>query len=189
MKFNKLKTSIQTMMAVLTIGLVVISCNDEQSANNSTPAGNESNTDTSATTNIAPPASTPKKSGKVSMAKPADNKEEKIAVDKQGIYSRTDVAPAFAGGESALENYIVTKIVYPDDAIANNVEGIVNVKFAVDEKGNISNVSTVGQKVGYGLEEEAVKVVSDMPKWTPGQVKGKNVKTWKTLPINYRLEE
>jgi TonB family protein len=65
----------------------------------------------------------------------------------------------------------------------------VNVHFLVDEKGNISNVTTVGNKVGYGLDEEAVRVVSKMPKWNPGQVKGKNVKTWRTLPIMYRLEE
>jgi hypothetical protein len=45
------------------------------------------------------------------------------------------VAPAFAGGESALENYIGTTIEYPQEAIDNNVEGKVNVRFAVDEKG------------------------------------------------------
>ena len=122
------------------------------------------------------------------MAKAVDSKEEKITKDKQGIYNRTEVAPAFSGGDAALENYIVTTIEYPQEAIDNNAEGIVNVRFAVDEKGNISNVSTVGQKIGYGLEEEAMKVVTDMPKWKPGQVKGKNVKTWRTLPINYRLE-
>ena len=122
------------------------------------------------------------------MAKAADTKEEKIAMDKQGIYNRTEVEPAFAGGDPALENYIVSTIEYPQNAIDNNIEGKVNVRFAVDEKGNISNVSTFGEKIGYGLEEEAIKVVSDMPKWTPGQVKGKNVKTWRTLPITYRLE-
>ena len=58
----------------------------------------------------------------------------------------------------------------------------------VDENGNILNVSTVGNKIGHGLEEEAVRVVSKMAKWTPGQVKGKNVKTCRTLPINYKLE-
>jgi len=177
MKFNRLKMILQTLIPGLVICLFVITCNDEQSANNSTPAANESDADTPAITNIAPPAITPKKSGKISMSKAADNKEEKIIMDKKGIYNRTEVAPAFAGGESALENYIATTIEYPQDALDNNIEGIVNVRFAVDEKGNISNVATVGEKIGYGLEEEAIKAVSDMPKWTPGQVNGKNVKT------------
>lgn len=189
MKFSNLKTVLLTLIPGLAISLLIISCTDDQSANNSTPKRDEAHPDTAATTKIAPPANTPKKSGKVTMAKATDKKEEKIAKDKQGVYSRTDVAPAFAGGEPALENYIATTIEYPQQAIDSNIEGIVNVRFEVDEKGNVSNVSTVGNKIGYGLEEEAIKVVSDMPKWTPGQVKGKNVKTWRTLPINYRLEE
>jgi periplasmic protein TonB len=188
MTFNKLKTKLETLIPVLGICLMVISCNDDQSANNSTPGNDESVTDTAATTRIAPPAAAPKKTGKVSMTRGADNREEKMVKDKQGIYNRTEVEPAFSGGESALENYIISAIEYPQNAIDNNIEGKVNVRFAVDEKGNISNVSTFGEKIGYGLEEEAIKVVSDMPKWTPGQVKGKNVKTWRTLPINYRLE-
>ena len=61
MKFNKLKTKLQTLIPVLAICVFVISCNDEQSANNSTPGANESNTDTAATAKIAPPATTPKK--------------------------------------------------------------------------------------------------------------------------------
>ena len=186
--FNNLKKGLRILIPGMAISLLVISCNNDQSANNSTSDADSTNMDTAATTKIAPPANTPKKSGKVTVSRSADNKEEKIAKDKDGVYSRSDVAPAFAGGESALENYILTAINYPQEAIDNNIEGRVNVKFAVDEKGNISNVSTVGNKIGYGLEEEAIKVVSEMPKWTPGQVKGKNVKTWRTLPITYRLE-
>ena len=111
-----------------------------------------------------------------------------MEVDKQGYYNRTEVLPAYKGGQSALENYIMNNIEYPQEAIDNNIEGTVSIHFAVDEQGNISNVKAMGNKLGYGLEEEAVRVVSKMPKWSPGQVKGKNVKTWRTLPITYRLE-
>jgi len=96
--------------------------------------------------------------------------------------------PSFDGGQVALETYISNNIEYPQEAIDNNVEGTVNVQFLVDEKGDVSNVKTIGNKLGSGLEEEAIRVVSAMPKWSPGQVKGKNVKTWRTLPITYRLE-
>src|SRR4030095_7347435 len=185
MKVNNLKTVLKTLIPGLAISLLVISCTDNQSANNSTSKADETNADTATTAKNTPTA---KKSGKVTLAKDADNTQEKIVKDKDGVYSRTDVAPAFSGGESALENYIGTTIEYPQEAIDNNVEGKVNVRFAVDEKGNISNVSTLGSKLGHGLEEEAIKVVSGMPKWRPGQVKGKNVKTWRVLPINYRLE-
>ncbi len=118
-----------------------------------------------------------------------DNTAQKIEKDKQGFYTRTEIAPEYTGGQGAIENYIVNNIEYPQQAIDNNAEGVVQVRFAVDEKGNVSNVSTLGNKIGYGLEEEAMRIVTNMPKWTPGKVKGKNVKTWRTLPINYRLEE
>jgi protein TonB len=97
--------------------------------------------------------------------------------------------PAYNGGQAALENYITNNIEYPQQAIDNNAEGTVSVHFLVDEKGNISNVTTVGNKMGYGLEEEAIRVVSKMPPSTPGKVKGKNVKTWRTLPITYKFDE
>ena len=118
----------------------------------------------------------------------ADDVNAKIEMDKQGYYSRTEISPAFEGGQSALENYINTNLQYPQQAIDNDVEGTVRVQFAVDDKGRISNVSTVGDKLGYGLEDEAMKVVSNMPKWKAGMVKGKGVKTWRMLPVIYKLE-
>ena len=132
MKFNNLKTGLRTLIPGLALSVFVISCTDEQSANNSTRKADETETDTAATTKIAPPANTPKKSGKATVAKSTENKEDKIVKDNQGIYSRTEVAPVFGGGEPALENYILNTIEYPQNAIDNNIEGVVNVKFAVD---------------------------------------------------------
>lgn len=185
MNFNQLKTTIKRGIAVFASAVFIISCNDEKSANYSTPA---SETDTT-TTADPPTVATKKKSGKVSSSMSADDAKAKMEKDKMGYYNRTEVLPAYNGGQSAMENYIINTIEYPQDAIDNNVEGVVNVQFGVDENGNISNVTTLGNKIGHGLEEESIRVVSKMPKWTPGQVKGKNVKTWRTLPINYRLEE
>jgi len=96
--------------------------------------------------------------------------------------------PAYPGNNDALSSYINTNLVYPEQAIDNNVEGTVHVQFVVDKNGNISDVKTVGNKLGYGLDEEAVTVVSKLPKWTPGKVNGKNVKTRLTIPITYKLE-
>lgn len=187
MNSNGLTTMIKSSLVVILSALFFIGCNDEKSANNSTPATSE--TDTIVKTDPPPVAAKPKKSGKVSTSVAADDAKMKMEKDKMGYYNRTEVLPAYNGGQTAMENYITNNIEYPQDAIDNNIEGIVTVQFGVDENGNVSNVSTIGNKIGYGLEEEAIRVVSKMPKWTPGQVKGKNVKTWRTLPINYRLEE
>ena len=185
MSFNQLNSMIIKCLIVSASVFFLLGCNDEKSASYSTP--NASETDTTTSTD-PPPVVSKKKSGKVSTSMSAEDAKAKMVKDKMGFYNRTEDLPAYNGGQSAMENYINNTIQYPQDAIDNNVEGVINVQFGVDESGNISNVSTVGNKFGYGLEEEAIRVVSNMPKWTPGKVKGKNVKTWRTLPINYRLE-
>jgi TonB family protein len=170
-------------------GSLFVACTDEKSANNSTTETEVKETPDSTMDPAGPAVAKTKRSGKVSSKMEADDTKVAIEKDNMGYYNRADVLPAYNGGERALEDYIVNNIEYPQDALDNNIEGVVRVQFGVDENGNISNVSTVGNKIGYGLEEEAIRVVSRMPKWTPGQIKGKNVKTWRTLPINYRLEE
>jgi protein TonB len=117
-----------------------------------------------------------------------NNSTDKIEADKEGIYNRAEVMPAYPGGEEALRRFIEGQINYPDNAIDNNVEGTVRVYFAVDEQGKIYSPTVVSTKLGYGLEEEALRVINHMPKWTPGQVKGRNVKTRFTLPITYKIE-
>jgi periplasmic protein TonB len=190
MNFNAIKVSLAKYLAFFIGALVFIACNDEKSANNSTSEGKEVAADTAMT---AAPSSTPtakaKKSGKITTSIDEGDTKAEMKKDKMGYYNRTEILPAYSGGQNALENYITNNIQYPQEAIDNNVEGVVKVQFGVDENGNVTNVSTIGNKIGYGLEDEAIRVVSKMPKWTPGQVKGKNVKTWRTLPINYRLEE
>jgi periplasmic protein TonB len=185
MKLSQLNTVIKSCFVFSASALLFVSCNDDKSANNSTPGASS---DTTTSTEQAPVVAKTKKSGKVTTSISAGDTKVKMEKDKMGYYNRSEVLPTYNGGQSAIENYISNNIEYPQHAIDNNVEGVVSVQFGIDENGNISNVSTVGNKIGHGLEEEAIRVVSKMPKWTPGQVKGKNVKTWRTLPINYRLE-
>ena len=198
---NNLNRSIRGVIALIAIASFTTACNDEtNTANNSTTedsatirtTGDERSAPTTpegTTTNTPAGAATaPKKKGKISTALKPDDETVKISVDKKGYYNRSEVLPIYPGGASSLDNYITENIEYPQDAVDNNAEGTVYVQFGVDEKGNISNVSTIGNKIGFGLEEEAVRVVSKMPKWTPGQVKGKTVKTWRTLPITYKIE-
>jgi periplasmic protein TonB len=156
--------------------------------NNSDQSGKNSTTSDTTAADTSHVAATPKKTGRASAKMMADEKADKMTKDKDGIYSRTEVLPVFPGGQDALQSYITDHLQYPDDALSSNVEGTVHIQFAVDEQGNISNAKAIGNKLGYGLEEEAVKVVSGMGKWTPGMIKGKKVKAWYTLPVTYSLE-
>lgn len=173
---------------------LIASCDGESGTSSTKTTENENKpAESEGTADPAVPktdaATVKKKTGKAStnMTVNADA-TAKMEKDKMGYYNYTEVLPVYNGGQSSLESYINNSIEYPQDAIDNNAEGMVSVQFAVDEQGNVSNVSTIGNKIGFGLEEEAIRVVSKMPKWSPGQVKGKYVKTWRILPITYKLE-
>lgn len=124
--------------------------------------------------------------GKVVITTPT-KKTGSMEVDKSGVYSNVEYIPMFPGGDKGLQNYFDKNIQYPDDASSEGVEGVVNVSFVVDENGKLTGLSTEGQKLGYGLEEEALRVIKAMPAWTPGRLKGNNVKTRYTLPVRFEL--
>jgi periplasmic protein TonB len=127
--------------------------------------------------------------GKVTIV-PADVSANTTAMemDKEGFYKNTEVLPAFPGGEKALERFFENNIQYPEAATENEAQGTVKLIFNVDENGKIYQPLPVGDKIGYGIEDEAIRVFNKMPKWTPGKIKGKNVKTRFTLPIRFQLD-
>jgi TonB family protein len=99
------------------------------------------------------------------------------------------IAPEFPGGQQALDNFVNEHIKYPQDAIDNDVTGVVRVAFTVDENGRISKARLINpQKIGEGLDEEALRVVNSMPEWKPGTLHGKKVKTRLELPISFQVE-
>jgi TonB family protein len=124
--------------------------------------------------------------GKVTvMDNPITSVSERV--DKTGVNSNIEVYPSFPDGSAALQKYFENHLTYPEDATNNGVEGTVKVMFTVDENGKLSGPHIMGEKNGYGLEEEALRVVKTMPAWNPGKLKGKNVKTDFTLPVNFQL--
>lgn len=91
--------------------------------------------------------------------------------------------PRFPGGKMALNRYISEHLTYPFEAMKHNIHGKVNVEFVVEKDGSLVQVRTVGPKLGYGLEEQAVKIFSNMPKWIPGKQDGKVVPVYQMIPI------
>jgi len=137
-----------------------------------------------------------KKHGKgkiILMSTVADQKRDaeyanmKIEMDAKGFYNRTEIRPSYPGGQDALAKFIQDNIEYPDAALNDGVEADVEVTFAVDENGKVYTPYVKGDKAGYGLDQAAINVVSKMPKWNPGQIKGKNVKSYYNLPISFRI--
>ncbi len=126
--------------------------------------------------------------GKVSVALPAAPKMKgEIKADAAGVYSSVDYIPSFPGGTAGLQKFFNDNLQYPRDAAAEGVEGNVRVSFTVDENGKLMNPMIEGEKGGYGLDEEALRVIKKMPSWTPGKVNGKPVKTKFVLPVQFAL--
>jgi protein TonB len=92
--------------------------------------------------------------------------------------------PIFPNGD--FRNWVNKKLKYPEDAIANNVEGKVMLQFVVDVDGSVSNIKIL-KKADELLNEEAVRVVASSPKWTPGRFKGKTIRTVYNFPVLFKL--
>jgi len=203
---NKNKQQRFSLVVLFAFASLILSCNNGSTNDKSTDSSVMQSADTaltnnthdtsmkandSAVSNDTKAAQKNKKSGKRNVAAKiiSPDVSTTMAMDKNGIYNRTEVLPTFPGGENALDNYLSNHIQYPEAALDNGTEGTVNVQFAVDEHGKVSNVKEAGTTVGDGLDEEALNVVSGMPNWIPGKIKGKNVKTYYSLPIVFSIQQ
>ena len=104
-----------------------------------------------------------------------------------GPYVVVEKMPEFAGGTDALMRYLRTHLRYPGAALAAQAEGRVYVSFVVQADGTIADVA-ITKGLGYGLDEEAQRVVRQMPTWTPGQQAHHAVPVRFTLPITFRIQ-
>lgn len=102
------------------------------------------------------------------------------------VYEVVDKMPEFKGGMNELMKFIGNNVKYPEEAKKNEVEGKSFISFVIDTKGNIKDVS-VAKKGNESLDQEAIRVVKSMPKWTPGEHQGKKVNVKFTLPISFKL--
>jgi len=95
--------------------------------------------------------------------------------------------PRFPGGKAAMQRYISDHMNYPFDALKHNIQGKVNVEFVVDKDGTLTEIKTMGKKLGYGLEEQAIKIFQGMPKWVPGRQDGIAVPVYMMIPILFTI--
>ncbi|UOQ55580.1 energy transducer TonB [Hymenobacter cellulosivorans] len=104
------------------------------------------------------------------------------------IYHTAEEMPSFPGGEAAFTKFLRAKIQYPTTALNHGTSGKVHVSFVVDEQGHILDPKVV-KGLGFGLDEEALRLVRIMPWWNPGKIGGQPVKVAYTLPIVFRALE
>ncbi|MDE6716907.1 MAG: energy transducer TonB [Muribaculaceae bacterium] len=96
-------------------------------------------------------------------------------------------APVFPGGDSALKAYISDNMKYPVSAKDNGIEGVVGVMFVVRPDGSIGNIK-IKRMVDPDLESEAIRLVKNMPKWTPADENGTPVESPAEVDIQFTLD-
>ncbi len=109
-----------------------------------------------------------------------------FSFSQEKVYDFVEEDPSFPGGMTAMTEFIVNHVEYPEEARANGEQGIVFVKFVVAKNGEISHVG-IRKGATEALNAEAIRVVQAMPKWIPGKQNGEAVAVNFTLPIHFRL--
>ncbi len=115
------------------------------------------------------------------------NIEKMVSNESNGIFQVVEQQPEFPGGMSKLYSYLGESIKYPEQAKSDSIAGKVYVTFVVEKDGSISNVKIL-RGIGGGCDKEAMRVISEMPKWNPGLMDEQPVRVQFNLPIKFALE-
>lgn len=110
-------------------------------------------------------------------------KEEEVPVE---IFVAVEEMPVYPGGESEMMKFIYAHIAYPEVARENNVQGTVTLRFVVNYKGMVDQVSLI-KGVDPSLNNEAIRVVKMLPQWKPGKQGGKPVNVSFSVPVKFKL--
>lgn len=103
------------------------------------------------------------------------------------VFTVVEQQPEFPGGMPALQQYLRMNIRYPAVAMKARTQGRVFVEFMVSPSGAINNIQ-IQKGIGNGCDEEAVRIVAQMPRWEPGKQNGQAVAVSYILPIEFRFE-
>lgn len=148
----------------------------------------EANNDRQASPSQA--SSRPNKTTQNGQNKPEPVRSEPLykpqPVNRNSVYDVVEQMPSFPGGISGLRTYLNQNIRYPAEAQETCAQGRVVVSFVVGKDGHISDV-TVLRSVDPSLDKEAVRVIRNMPRWSPGKQGGEPVRVRYTVPVSFRL--
>ena len=113
---------------------------------------------------------------------------EEEEVEEEAIpFQLVEQKPSFNGGDAnEFSKWVNSRLVYPEIAKENGVQGRVTLQFTVEADGRVTNVRVL-RGVDESLDKEAVRVVSSSPKWKPGKQRDRAVKVTYTFPVIFQL--
>ena len=116
---------------------------------------------------------------------PVEVEEEEV--EEEQIFQIVEEPASFPGGMGECMKWLGKNIKYPTISQENGVQGRVIVQFVINRDGSIVDAKVVRGVDPY-LDKEALRVVNQMPKWSPGKQRGKAVRCQFTLPVQFRLQ-
>lgn len=103
------------------------------------------------------------------------------------IYDVVEKMPEFPGGKEALKSYVASSIKYPAEAEKAGIQGRVHTAFIVEKDGCVTGARAM-TSVDPQLDAEAIRIIRNMPKWSPGMQDGKPVRVKYLVPVTFRLD-
>jgi TonB family protein len=111
-----------------------------------------------------------------------DSTKENSAI----FFDLVDTPPSPVGGLAAWQRHLSDNLTYPTSARMRGIQGTVLVSFIVNTDGSIEGIELV-QGIGGGCDEEAIHIIKISPRWTPGMINGKAVRTRMKIPVSFKL--
>lgn len=112
---------------------------------------------------------------------------EEVPVESVYNFVSMETPPTYPGGIEKFYDFLGQNIKYPKEAADNNVQGNVFISFVVEKDGSLSDIK-IERKLGYGTDEEAIRVLKLSKRWNPGQIEQKPVRTKYNIPIKFTLK-
>lgn len=110
-----------------------------------------------------------------------------VAPVTEEAFISVEQQPEYPGGMDALRSFLSRNLQYPRPAASAGVSGRVFVSFVVNTDGSLTDIQVL-KGIGFGCDEEAVRVMQKMPRWKPGKQSGRTVRVKFNLPISFTLE-
>ena len=112
--------------------------------------------------------------------------EETIEDDQPFLIAET--MPSFQGGDlNTFRNWVQQNVKFPQIALENGIQGRVVLSFVIEKDGRLTNIQVL-QTPDRSLSEEAIRVLSKSPKWSPGKQRNQVVRVKYTLPVDFRVQ-
>ena len=156
---------------------------DESEQVENSVIGDDSLAHASETEETMPAVKSTTKAGKIIAESSAP---KKVFTGK--VYDIVEQMPSFPGGPAELMKWLSSHVQYPAIAIESCIQGTVIVAFIVEPDGSVSNAKLM-RSVDPNIDQEALRVVRQMPKWNPGKRAGIPVRVRYCLPIKFKLGE